>query len=153
MILPALRRERALFRDCEFLWRVSVVPRILFLLLILEQVDLPAWLGRCPADCYLVSFSWTKKRLFIGSENLSSGRGSISYCEPALKRTSSRVFPYNPQNLVLDSSQRPLFQFLGTAPQDKKLVVFEGGHGVFPRPEAVGDVLDWFDKYLGPVLK
>jgi eukaryotic-like serine/threonine-protein kinase len=53
----------------------------------------------------------------------------------------------------VDSSQQPLFQFLGTAPQDKKLVVFEGGHGVFPRPEAVGDVLDWFDKYLGPVPK
>lgn len=51
----------------------------------------------------------------------------------------------------LELSQRPLFQFMGTPPKDKKLVIFEGGHGVFPRPTAVREVLDWLDHYLGPV--
>jgi dienelactone hydrolase len=51
----------------------------------------------------------------------------------------------------LESSQRPLFSFLGTPSKDKKHVVYEGGHGAFPRPGAVRECLDWLDKYLGPV--
>jgi dienelactone hydrolase len=51
----------------------------------------------------------------------------------------------------LESSQNPLFHFLGTPANDKKHVVYEGGHGAFPRPGAVRECLDWLDKYLGPV--
>ena len=51
----------------------------------------------------------------------------------------------------LESSQRPLFRFLGTPGNDKKHVIYEGGHGVFPRPDAVRECLEWLDKYLGPV--
>ena len=53
----------------------------------------------------------------------------------------------------LESSQRPLFQFLGTPGKDKKFVIYEGGHGAFPRPDAVRECLDWLDKYLGPVQR
>jgi hypothetical protein len=51
----------------------------------------------------------------------------------------------------LESSQRPLFHFLGTPGNDKKHVIYEGGHGAFPCPDAVRECLDWLDKYLGPV--
>ena len=51
----------------------------------------------------------------------------------------------------LESSQRPLFRFLGTPGNDKKQVIYEDGHGAFPRPGAVRESLDWLDKYLGPV--
>lgn len=51
----------------------------------------------------------------------------------------------------LESSQRPLFRVLGTPANDKKHVLYEGGHGAFPRPEAVRECLDWLDKYLGSV--
>jgi dienelactone hydrolase len=51
----------------------------------------------------------------------------------------------------LESSQRPLFRFLGTPDNEKKHVIYEGGHGAFPRPDAVRECLDWLDKYLGPV--
>jgi formylglycine-generating enzyme required for sulfatase activity/predicted esterase/predicted Ser/Thr protein kinase len=51
----------------------------------------------------------------------------------------------------LESSQRPLFHFLGTPAIDKKHVVYEGGHSAFLRPEAVRECLDWLDKYMGPV--
>ena len=54
-------------------------------------------------------------------------------------------------NFPLESSQRPLFHFLGTPAKDKKHVIYEGGHGIFPRPAAVRECLDWLDKYLGPV--
>ena len=53
----------------------------------------------------------------------------------------------------LESSQRPLFHFLGTPAKDKKHVIYEGGHSAFPRPAAVRESLDWLDKYLGPVRR
>jgi len=53
----------------------------------------------------------------------------------------------------LESSQRPLFHSLGTPANDKKHVIYEGGHGAFPRPGAVRESLDWLDKYLGPVRR
>jgi serine/threonine protein kinase/formylglycine-generating enzyme required for sulfatase activity/dienelactone hydrolase len=53
----------------------------------------------------------------------------------------------------LESSQNPLFQFLGTPDKDKKHLIYEGGHGAFPRPDAVRECLDWLDKYLGPVRR
>jgi len=51
----------------------------------------------------------------------------------------------------LDSSQIPLFHLLGTPAKDKKQVIFEGGHGEFPHPDAIRESLSWLDKYLGPV--
>lgn len=51
----------------------------------------------------------------------------------------------------LESSQLPLFQLLGTPLHDKKHVIYEGGHGAFPRPDAVRESLDWLGRYLGPV--
>jgi fermentation-respiration switch protein FrsA (DUF1100 family) len=54
-------------------------------------------------------------------------------------------------NFPSESSQRPLLRFLGTPDKDKKHVIYDGGHGVFPRPDAVRESLDWLDKYLGPV--
>lgn len=53
----------------------------------------------------------------------------------------------------LESSQRPLFHFLTTPVNDKKLVIYEGGHGVFPRPVCVRECLNWLDKYLGTVRR
>ena len=51
----------------------------------------------------------------------------------------------------LEVSQRPLFELLSTPGKDKKHVIYEGGHGAFPRPSAIRECLDWLDKYLGPV--
>jgi dienelactone hydrolase/predicted Ser/Thr protein kinase len=53
----------------------------------------------------------------------------------------------------LESSQLPFFRFFGTPANNKKHVIYEGGHGVFPRPDAVRECLDWLDKYLGPVRR
>ena len=53
--------------------------------------------------------------------------------------------------LPLKTAQEPLFQRLGSAPADKRLYLFEGGH-VPPRPQQLmGVVLDWLDERLGPV--
>lgn len=50
----------------------------------------------------------------------------------------------------IESSQQPFFNLLGTPPDRKKHLVYEGGHFV-PRTELITESLAWLDKYLGPV--
>ena len=50
----------------------------------------------------------------------------------------------------LETSQRPLFELLGTPDEDKRWVVYDGGHAI-PRTEMIAETLAWLDRYLGPV--
>ena len=50
----------------------------------------------------------------------------------------------------LESSQNPMFHFLGTPEKDKRHAVFDGGH-VPPHDGLIKETLDWLDRYLGPV--
>ena len=52
----------------------------------------------------------------------------------------------------VETSQKPMFNLLGTPKEDKKIVIYESGHLV-PRTEFVKETLLWYDKYLGPVNK
>lgn len=49
-----------------------------------------------------------------------------------------------------DISSQPMFDLLGTAPEDKKIIFYETDH-IPPRVEYVRETLTWLDKYLGPV--
>jgi dienelactone hydrolase len=52
----------------------------------------------------------------------------------------------------LNTAQKPLFEALGTKEPDKKHILYDGGHrNLVTRPDLIGEILDWFDKYLGPV--
>ena len=54
-------------------------------------------------------------------------------------------------DLPYASAQVPLFNMLGTRAADKQHRVLEGGH-LPPKPVLVfKEILDWFDRYLGPV--
>ena len=56
-----------------------------------------------------------------------------------------RVFP-------LETSQKPMFTFLGSPADQKKHVVFDAGHVLLEaRSQVPAEVLAWLDKYLGPV--
>jgi formylglycine-generating enzyme required for sulfatase activity/dienelactone hydrolase len=50
----------------------------------------------------------------------------------------------------LETSQKPMYQLLGTPEAQKRHVVAEGGHDV-PRALLIRETLDWLDTYLGPV--
>ena len=50
----------------------------------------------------------------------------------------------------LELSQQPMFRALGTPDKDKRHALVEGGH-VPPRAAIIKDILDWLDRYLGPV--
>jgi len=49
----------------------------------------------------------------------------------------------------VETSQKPMFRLLGSPPGDKRHVIFESGH-VPPADLVIKEVLDWFDRYLGP---
>jgi len=59
---------------------------------------------------------------------------------------NGRMDPY----FNVETSQRPMFELLGTPAGQKRHVIYEAGHFV-PRDQLVKETLDWFDRYLGPV--
>jgi tRNA A-37 threonylcarbamoyl transferase component Bud32/dienelactone hydrolase len=50
----------------------------------------------------------------------------------------------------IETAQKPFFRLLGTPADQKKYVVYEGGHDV-PRMQLISESFAWLDKYLGPV--
>jgi formylglycine-generating enzyme required for sulfatase activity/dienelactone hydrolase len=52
--------------------------------------------------------------------------------------------------LPLETSQIPMFRLLGTPEAHKRHVVYDTGHFI-PRNEKIKEILDWLDRYLGPV--
>ena len=50
----------------------------------------------------------------------------------------------------LETSQKPMYDLLGTPKEKRKLIVYEAGHLV-PRTDFVKETLQWYDQYLGPV--
>jgi pimeloyl-ACP methyl ester carboxylesterase len=48
----------------------------------------------------------------------------------------------------VETSQKPLYDLLGTREVDKKYVVYPGSHSV-PRTELVRELLEWLDRYQG----
>jgi len=50
----------------------------------------------------------------------------------------------------METSQKPMFDFLGTPKEQKKHVLYDTAHGV-PRNEEIKETLNWLDLYLGPV--
>ncbi len=50
-----------------------------------------------------------------------------------------------------ETAQLPFFRQLGTAEKDKRHFVFEGGHIPPVIQPIIKEILDWLDRYLGPV--
>jgi eukaryotic-like serine/threonine-protein kinase len=50
----------------------------------------------------------------------------------------------------LETHVKPMFDLLGTAPEHKKLKVYDSDHFV-PRNGMIKEILGWLDRYLGPV--
>jgi len=49
----------------------------------------------------------------------------------------------------VETSQKPMFRFLGTADNQKKMIVYASGH-VVPQTDFIKETLAWLDTYLGP---
>lgn len=46
---------------------------------------------------------------------------------------------------------KPMFRLWGAPEKDKRLVLFEAGHLPGDLRDIIREILDWLDKYLGPV--
>jgi len=51
----------------------------------------------------------------------------------------------------VQTSQLPLFKMLGAPEKDKRHVLYDAGHAP-PRLPAIKEILEWLDRYLGPVV-
>jgi dienelactone hydrolase len=49
----------------------------------------------------------------------------------------------------MELSQQPLFNLLGSPADQKRMVLFDAGHGTLPRGQVIQETLGWLDKYLG----
>ena len=70
--------------------------------------------------------------------------------QPVLMVNGSADFTY-----PAETSQKPLFTQLATAPEHKRHVILPGGHVIInqQRSQVVREVLNWLDKYAGPVAR
>lgn len=50
----------------------------------------------------------------------------------------------------VETSQKPMFEYLGTPAKDKQWKLYKTDH-IPPRNELIKETIDWLDKYLGPV--
>ena len=50
----------------------------------------------------------------------------------------------------VETSQKPMYNLLGTPKEKKKMIIYESGHLV-PRTDFVKETLIWYDQYLGAV--
>jgi pimeloyl-ACP methyl ester carboxylesterase len=53
----------------------------------------------------------------------------------------------------VDTSQKALFDLLGTPAELKRRVIFEAGHLPLPRADVIRETLEWLDRYQGPVAR
>ena len=51
----------------------------------------------------------------------------------------------------IKTAQEPMFRLWGTPEKDKRWILYDTDHGNLPSNESIGEMLDWLDRYLGPV--
>lgn len=69
---------------------------------------------------------------------------------PRVRQPVLMVNGRNDHGFPLETAQRPLFRLLGAPENDKRHLVFDTGH-VVPRQIFIREILEWLDRYLGPV--
>ena len=71
---------------------------------------------------------------------------------PRMKKPVLMVNGVNDYVFSVEKAQNPMFDALGTRPEDKKHVLLNTPHDVTEqRPILVRTVLEWLDRYMGPV--
>lgn len=69
---------------------------------------------------------------------------------PHVKNPTLMVNGYDDFFFPYETSQKPMYSLLGVPQSDKKHMVLDAGH-IPPRQAVIKEVLDWLDRYLGPV--
>jgi len=90
--------------------------------------------------------------LFVAGLEMERGRPEVEPINflPRIKIPTIMLNAKYDQIFPTGTAQKPFFQLLGSPPDRKRYVVYEGGH-ILPRTQLIRESLDWLDKYLGPV--
>ena len=71
---------------------------------------------------------------------------------PRMKRPLLMINGRYDSLVPVETSQKPLFRLFGTPEEHKKHVILETDHSVhLEMDRLIKEILDWLDKYLGPV--
>ena len=89
--------------------------------------------------------------IFVGPIPMNQGVQGESMTKIVNARSGVVGWPAADYVLPLETSQRPLFERLGTPRSDKRHAILDAGHTPLPRGDMVRETLDWLDRYLGPV--
>jgi dienelactone hydrolase len=71
-----------------------------------------------------------------------------------LPRIKTPVLMLNGANdpfFPVETSQKPMFDLLGTPPEHKRIRIYPTTGHIVPRSELIKETLAWLDRYLGPV--
>jgi pimeloyl-ACP methyl ester carboxylesterase len=96
-----------------------------------------------------------KTAVFLdGGYFLQQARPGVDQADfaPRMKRPVLMVNGRYDYTFPVEKAQNPLFEMLGTSPAEKRHLVLDTPHDVTEqRAQLVKAVLDWLDRYLGPV--
>ena len=53
----------------------------------------------------------------------------------------------NKKSRVPETAPKSMFNFVGTAEEDKRLVFYDSGHWPLPRNQMIKETLSWLDRY------
>jgi len=70
---------------------------------------------------------------------------------PRVKVPTLMINGRNDFSYPVESAQLPLFRLLGPPDDQKRHALFEGGHLPVHVNDVIREILDWFDRYLGPI--
>jgi eukaryotic-like serine/threonine-protein kinase len=54
--------------------------------------------------------------------------------------------------IPVETAQKPMFDKLGVPEEHKRHVILEGGHFPYNMNEVIREILDWLDRYQGPII-
>ena len=125
------------------------------------SVDRLAWLSYSYGASHALPLLALEKR-YDAAILVAGGLGNLGiYPMPQaadplnfISRIETPVLMINGKNdfvFPLESSQRPLFELLGTPPGDKVKIEYDGDHYQIPATAMTRDMVNWLDERLGPL--
>jgi dienelactone hydrolase len=153
-----LQQETVFYKDHVIMWRKDIGRTIDYLETRKDiQADKIAFLGWSWGGFMGGIFPAIEKR--IKAVVLNVGGMEMHKALPEadqinfLPRITQPVLMLNGKHdmfFPVETSQKPMYNLLGTPKEKKKMIIYESGHLV-PRTDFVKETLQWYDQYLGPV--
>lgn len=153
-----LQEETAFYRDHVIMWRKDIGRTIDYLETRKDmQVDKLGYFGWSWGGFMGGILPAVEKR--IKAIVLNVGGMEMTKALPEadqvnfLPRVTQPILMLNGKHdmfFPVETSQKPMFDFLGTPKDQKQIIIFDAGHLV-PKAGLAKETLAWFDKYLGEV--